>query len=39
MNHTDEPVIVPVEGTNLLSGATWTSTTSLAEGDVAVIRH
>jgi len=39
VNHGDDPVIVPVEGTNLISGATWASTTSLAGGDVAVIRQ
>jgi len=39
MNHSGEPVIVPVEGTNLLGGAAWALTTSLAGGGAAVIRR
>jgi len=39
MNHGDEPAVVPVAGIDLLSGELWSSTTSLAGGDVAVIRR
>ena len=38
MNHQDRQVVVPVEGTDVLSGGLWSRSTSLAGGDVAVIR-
>ena len=36
-NHGNEPVRVPVEGTELITGHGWTMDTTLAAGDLAVI--
>ncbi|HEY5153440.1 MAG TPA: beta-galactosidase trimerization domain-containing protein, partial [Acidimicrobiales bacterium] len=37
INHGSEPVPVPVEGTDLITGHDWTMETTLAAGDLAVI--
>jgi len=37
INHGSEPVPVPVEGTDLVTGREWTIDTTLAAGDLAVI--
>jgi beta-galactosidase len=37
INHGSEPVPVPVEGTDLVTGRDWTMDTTLAAGDLAVI--
>jgi beta-galactosidase GanA len=37
INHGSEPVPVPAEGTDLVTGQGWTVDTTLAAGDLAVI--
>jgi beta-galactosidase len=37
VNHGNEPVRVPVEGTDLVTGHDWTLDTTLAAGDLVVI--
>jgi beta-galactosidase len=39
VNHGNKPVRVPVEGTDLVTGHDWTMDTTLAAGDLAVIRE
>ena len=39
INHGSEPALVPVEGTDLVTGNDWTMDTTLAAGDLAVIRE
>jgi len=39
INHGSEPARVPVEGTDLVTGRDWTTGTTLAPGDLAVIRE
>jgi beta-galactosidase len=39
INHGSEPVPVPVEGTDLVTGQDWTMDMALAAGDLAVIRE
>jgi len=39
VNHGNEPVRVPVEGTDLVTGHDWTMDTTLAAGDLVVIRE
>jgi len=37
INHGSEPVRLPVEGADLVTGHDWTMDTTLAAGDLAVI--
>jgi len=39
MNHRHTPAVIGSGGVDLLSGATWSPTSTLAGGDVAVIRR